>query len=109
MTPEAPHSLPDHVMVTLVPLSQHSEDDALARVVEWLKPTQRREYPQSSAALHVPDLLQNLMREVRTQNSAYQGAGSYSLDPSSDSKSFYTAAWHLVSRGVLVPSRLHPS
>lgn len=90
-------------MTTLVKIPTHNEEDALARIVEWLRSTKKRTYPQMSADLHIPDLLHGIQEEVRRNTPALQRAGGYTMDPQSNVDGFYAAAWSLVARTVLRP------
>jgi hypothetical protein len=91
-------------MATSVTLPSLGEEDALGRIITWLRVSKRtRSYPQSPADLHLPDLFHQIGTEVRSQNPALQGAGMYTTDLSRNTSSFYAATWGLVGRGILFP------
>lgn len=87
-----------------------TEEDALARILSWLKSPRRNSDPMSRPNyghdLYVPNVIEEclseLMREDRQRNPV--GMIQYETDSLTNSEPFYGAAWDLCRRGVLHPN-----
>ena len=83
-----------------------------ARIISALRNPRRRDpgrEPEYGYDLYIPSLLYDLLGEQRRSEPHMQGAGAYLMNTKDNSGPFYTAAWTLCLRGVLLPGAVHPN
>lgn len=96
-------------MSPLLQLPPMTEEDALGRILSWLKNPRRNTDPMSRPNFGhdlyvtnvIDECLTEVMREYRQRHSG--GMISYQTDPVTNSAPFYGAAWNLCLRGILHP------
>jgi hypothetical protein len=86
-------------------------EDALARIIEWLRTKHRKEKQrlwedEQARSFDIREMLKEIVEEHRRAESAKRprsGPTVTQLEYKKNSGSFHTAAWELVRRGILRP------
>lgn len=88
-----------------------TEEDALGRIISWLKNPRRNTDPMSRPNyghdLYVPNVIDECLSEVMREHQQRQNPGGmtrYEFDSATNSEPFYGAAWNLCRRGILHPN-----
>jgi len=97
-------------MPQLLRLPTITEEDALGRIISWLKNPKRNNDPVNRPNyghdLYVPNMILSCLDEVQREHRSQNPTGmiTYQFDDTTGAEPFYGAAWNLCRRGILHPN-----